>query len=181
MFYVHTESGTKARVGNSFVLAGVKYPAKLVTEQLLSSLNFNTITPVGPEPSNTFYDTQGINVDGTWIKQPYPLASVKATLIKDNKTKMLRLLAECDWYVIQAAEGGDAVPAEVATYRAAVRTTFTNRETQINAKTSVDDLYNYVGAMGAVEASQPAWPDKPESMFIVEQTDCSVDYDCFCG
>ena len=36
-------------------------------------------------------------------------------------------------------------------------------------------------AMGAVEASQPAWPDKPESMFIVEQEDCSVDYDCFGG
>ena len=109
----------------------------------------------------------------------HTLALVKARLIKDNKTKMLRLLAECDWYVIQAAEGGDAVPTEVATYRAAVRNTFTQRETGINAQTSVDELYNYVGASAAT--SQPAWPDKPESMFIVEQEDCSVDYDCFCS
>ena len=181
MFYAHTESGTKAKLGNGFVLAGIKYPGNLVTPELLDSLDFSIITPVEVEPSNTFYDTLGINANGSWIKQPHPLALVKATLIKDNKTKMLRLLAECDWYVIQAAEGGDAVPTEVATYRAAVRTTFTQRETQINAKSSVDDLYNYVGAMGAVEASQPAWPDKPESMFIVEQGDCSVDYDCFCG
>ena len=181
MFYVHTDSGIKARVGNGFVLAGIKYPGSLVTPELLDSLNFSIITPVEVEPSNTFYDTQGINTDGTWIKQPHSLASVKATLIKDNKTKMLRLLAECDWYVIQAAEGGDAVPAEVATYRAAVRTTFTQRETLINSKTSVDDLYDLVGAMGATQPSQPAWPDKPASMFIVEQTDCSADYDCFCG
>lgn len=181
MFYIHTESGTKAKVGNGFNFAGIKYPAKVVTSQLLESLNFNIIFPVEPEPSNTFYDTQGINADGTWIKEPYPLGLVKTRLIKDNKTKMLRLLAECDWYVIQAAEGGDAVPAEVATYRAAVRTTFTQRETDINAQTSVDDLYNYVGARGAVQAAQPAWPDKPESMFIVEQEDCSVDYDCFCS
>ena len=64
MFYVHTESGNKARVGNGFVLAGIKYPGSLVTPELLDSLGFSIITPVEIEPSNTFYDTQGINVDG---------------------------------------------------------------------------------------------------------------------
>ena len=181
MYYYNSTLDQQAQIGNSLVIGGITYPAKIVQESLLENLGFQRINTVGILPSNTFYDVQGVTNEGVWIKQPYPIESVKVTLIKDNKTKMLRLLAECDWYVIQAAEGGDAVPAEVATYRAAVRTTFTQRETLINSQTSVDDLYNLVGAMGATRPSQPAWPDKPESMFIVEQEDCTVDYDCFCG
>ena len=181
MYYYNSTLDQQAQIGNSLVVGGITYPAKIVQESLLENLGFQLINISGIKPSNTFYDVQGVTNEGVWIKQPYPIEIVKATLIKDNKTKMLRLLAECDWYVIQAAEGGDAVPAEVATYRAAVRTTFTQRETLINSKTSVDDLYDLVGAMGATQPSQPAWPDKPESMFIVEQTDCSADYDCFCS
>ena len=181
MYYYNPTLDQQAQIGNSLVIGGITYPAKIVQEGLLENLGFQRINTVGILPSNTFYDVQGVTNEGVWIKQPYPIESVKATLIKDNKTKMLRLLAECDWYVIQAAEGGDAVPAEVVTYRSDVRTTFSQRETLINSKTSVDDLYDLVGAMGATRPSQPAWPDKPASMFIVEQEDCSVDYDCFCS
>ena len=181
MYFIHQESSVQGQTGNTLRFENNLYPARIVTKELFDSLGFVELYPSEKRPSIVFYDVQGINPNGTWIKQPWNLNKVKATLIKDNKTKMLRLLAECNWYVIQAVEGGDAVPAEVATYCAAVRTTFTQRETDINAKTSVDDLYNYVGAMGAVESSQPAWPDKPASMFIVEQEDCFVDYDCFCS
>ena len=181
MYYVHSEGGVVAEEGNSFIINHVKYSAASAKPEIFKALGFTELLPQGREPSHTFYNIQGVSADGQWLKTPWPLDTVQAKLIKDNKTKMLRLLAECDWYVIQAAEGGDAVPAEVVTYRADVRNTFTQRETGINAQTSVDDLYNYVGARGTVQATQPAWPNKPASMFIVEQGDCSVDYDCFCG
>ena len=51
------------------------------------------------------------------------------------------LLAPTDWYVTRKAEDSTAeIPAAVATYRAAVRTTCGTREGEINACTTTDEL-----------------------------------------
>lgn len=42
------------------------------------------------------------------------------------------LLARSDWYVTRKAEAGTEIPADVATYRTAVRTVSGQRETQIS-------------------------------------------------
>jgi hypothetical protein len=42
------------------------------------------------------------------------------------------LLAQSDWYVTRKAEAGTEIPADVATYRTAVRTVSGQRETQIS-------------------------------------------------
>ena len=46
------------------------------------------------------------------------------------------LLAPTDWYVIRRAEASVAIPADVLTYREAVRTASNSMEAQINAVTT---------------------------------------------
>ena len=50
------------------------------------------------------------------------------------------LLAPYDWYTLRAADGGTAVPSNVATYRTAVRTTANDMCTKIDAVANVDAL-----------------------------------------
>ena len=50
------------------------------------------------------------------------------------------LLAPYDWYTLRAADGGTAVPSNVATYRTAVRTTANDMCTKIDAVADVDAL-----------------------------------------
>lgn len=50
------------------------------------------------------------------------------------------LLAETDWYTLRAADGGTAVPSNIATYRAAIRTKANTHTTAIDAASDVDAL-----------------------------------------
>jgi len=57
------------------------------------------------------------------------------------------LLQDTDWMVIRAAEGGTAVPSDIATWRAAVRTKSNDMCTSIDNAADVDalaTLYEYV-------------------------------------
>ena len=56
------------------------------------------------------------------------------------KAQAAGLLQGSDWYVVRAAEGGAAVPDDVATYRAAVRTKSGTMETAINGAANVAAL-----------------------------------------
>jgi hypothetical protein len=46
---------------------------------------------------------------------------VKSNLIAEVKAQQGALLAQTDWAVIRNADTGDAIPANIATYRAAIR------------------------------------------------------------
>jgi hypothetical protein len=54
------------------------------------------------------------------------------------KATAASLLSGSDWYVVRAAEGGAAIPTDVATYRAAVRTASGTMETAIDAAADMD-------------------------------------------
>jgi len=70
------------------------------------------------------------------------------------------LLSPTDWYASRKAETDKAIPSEVATYRAAVRTKENDMKTLIGNAADVDalaDLYEYTGD----PATRPLgeWPD----------------------
>ena len=66
---------------------------------------------------------------------------LKTVWVAKQKKIAGTLLAGTDWYVVRKAEDSTAeIPAAVATYRAAVRTTSGTREGQINACTTTDEL-----------------------------------------
>jgi hypothetical protein len=56
---------------------------------------------------------------------------VKSNLIAEVKAQQGARLAETDWAVIRNADTGDAIPANIATYRAAIRSKATEMETAI--------------------------------------------------
>jgi len=73
------------------------------------------------------------------------LKTVKKRTIKNQAAG---LLVKTDWYVVKATEVADyTVPADITTYRAAVRTKSNEMEQMIDACGTVDDLktlYDYV-------------------------------------
>ncbi len=80
------------------------------------------------------------------VTASYGTATAKdlATLKTEHKEKINAeagsLLASYDWYTLRAADGGTAVPSNVATYRTAVRTTANDMCTKIDAVANVDAL-----------------------------------------
>jgi len=75
----------------------------------------------------------------------YGLKTEKKKIVKDQAAG---LLAKTDWYVVKATEVADyTVPADITTYRAAVRAKSNEMEQMIDACGTVDDLktlYDYV-------------------------------------
>ena len=49
-------------------------------------------------------------------------------------------MAQTDWAVIRNADTGDAIPANIATYRAAIRSKATEMETAITAAADTDAI-----------------------------------------
>jgi len=100
------------------------------------------------------------NVEGT----------VAAYGLKHNYKQIINqqaagLLQPTDWYVLRATDGGTAVPANVATYRAAIRTKANEMCDAIDAVADVDALaalyeYTNTGTEESPEFTRPLgdWP-----------------------
>ena len=52
-------------------------------------------------------------------------------------------LSQTDWYVVRAAEGGTAVPSDIATERSNLRTECATKEAEIDAKTTKAQVVDY--------------------------------------
>ena len=74
------------------------------------------------------------------------------------------LLSPTDWYASRKAETGTAIPSDVGTYRAAVRTKAADMHTKIDAADTVDKL----AALYVYNTDNPPtrplgeWPDPVE-------------------
>jgi len=71
---------------------------------------------------------------------------LKSNHVAKIKSQAAGLLQSTDWYIIRNAESGASIPANVSTYRTAVRTKSNDMEALINAVSSVEqlaDLYKY--------------------------------------
>jgi len=102
---------------------------------------------------------------GGTVTASYGTATAKdlATLKTEHKEKInaeaAGLLAQYDWYTLRAADGGTAVPSNVATYRTAVRSTANEMCNTINSAPNVDhlaSLYVYSGDPAARPLGE--WP-----------------------
>ena len=109
------------------------------------------------EDGNPILDENGVQI---------VTKGLKSQAIEQTKVTAGSLLAPTDWMVIKAAEvEGYSVPADVLTYRAAVRTASNDIESAINACTTHDAfmaLYDApVDAEGNPTGNAPIndWPD----------------------
>ena len=88
-------------------------------------------------------DTPDVDENGTPIIDPDTMTQtvtpgVKSNLIAEVKAQQGALLAETDWAVIRNADTGTAVPDNIATYRAAIRSKATEMETAITDAADTD-------------------------------------------
>jgi len=85
-------------------------------------------------------------VEGDEIPSDKAVGDIKQYGLKEQKISVIKqqaagLLAPTDWHVVKAAEVvAYSVPADISTYRAAVRTASNDMETIINAAADVDAL-----------------------------------------
>jgi len=68
------------------------------------------------------------------------IEGVKSNLIAEVKAQQGSLLAQTDWAVIRNADTGTAVPDNIATYRAAIRSRATEMETAITNAADTDAI-----------------------------------------
>lgn len=114
-----------------------------------------------PHPNSVLYHW-GYNDDGTVTSTAKPLddinevdengdpitengeqivtPGVKSNLIAEVKAQQGSLLSQTDWAVIRNADIGDAIPSNIATYRAEIRNKATEMETAITNAADTDAI-----------------------------------------
>jgi hypothetical protein len=79
---------------------------------------------------------------------------LKYTWKQQIKTTAGTMLATTDWYVTRKAEHDTAIPANIVTYRAAVRTECDRLETAIDGAADIEAFISVVQSQN--------WPEQPE-------------------
>lgn len=90
---------------------------------------------------------------------------VKSNLIAEVKAQQGARLAETDWAVVRKADTGTAVPDNIATYRAAIRSKATEMETAITNASDIDaiaSLFVVYDADGNKSGILYDWPELEE-------------------
>ena len=82
-------------------------------------------------------------VVGSYTKTDKDVAELKKDMIENTKQVVSIILARDDWMSIREAEGGTAMPDNVKTYRAAIRTESGTKEDEINALSDLDAIKGY--------------------------------------
>ena len=137
--------GRKLRQGRSFTdKNGTQYPSNWLK---LSSNEDKARVGITYKPDPAPFDSRYYYSEGN----PRPIADgtdddgneytgLKTNFAKEQKTTAGQMLSNTDWYVTRKAETGVDVPADVSTYRAAVRTVCNAREVEITSVTTTEEL-----------------------------------------
>jgi hypothetical protein len=137
--------GRKLRQGRSFTDSnGTQYPSNWLK---LSSNEDKARVGITYEPDPAPFDSRYYYSAGN----PRPVADgtdddgneytgLKTNFAAEQKTAAGQMLSNTDWYVTRKAETGVDVPADVSTYRAAVRTVCNAREVEITSVTTTEEL-----------------------------------------
>ncbi len=140
--------GKTLPVDVAFTSNGINYPANWLR---LTTLSEKQAIGISEEDDAPTYDERFY-----WgVGNAKDLAELKTKWVAEQKKLAGSLLSSYDWYVTRKAEKGTAIPTNVATYRDAVRTACTTRETEINAAANVEALKTLI------DGTITAWPEQP--------------------
>jgi hypothetical protein len=138
------------------------------TDSTIAFANNQVTESWGTATAKRLVDENAVDEDGNPILEDgvqvinYGLKTEKKKIVKQQAAD---LLAKTDWYVVKATEVADyTVPADITTYRAAVRTRSNEMETAIDNAADVDalkTLYEYIGqADGSSTRPLGEWPEE---------------------
>ena len=89
---------------------------------------------------------------------PVVTLGLKSKECASVKTEAGFLLAPTDWYVVRKSETDTAIPDDVLTYRAAVRTASNSMEAQINAVTTHEEFVELIAGTPDNPSTFNEWP-----------------------
>ena len=137
--------GRRLRVGRPFKTAdGVSYSqlwAKQLSEEEKTALGITYEADPAPFDSKYYFSAgnprqldNGTDDDGNTTY------GVRPRIVQQQKDTAASLLSNTDWYVTRKSETDTAIPSNVTTYRAAVRTACAAREAEIAAVSTTEAL-----------------------------------------
>tara|TARA_Y100000015_G_C2367116_1_gene78089 strand:+ start:283 stop:729 length:447 start_codon:yes stop_codon:yes gene_type:complete len=130
--------GKQLSYDRAFTHDGIQYPKNWLRLTTLEEKKAIGITEVADE--SVAYDQKFY-----WgPDNPKDHTELKTQWIKETKDNAAKLLAETDWYVVRKSETSTAIPTDVATRRAAIRTLCNTKETAINATADTAALATYI-------------------------------------
>jgi hypothetical protein len=157
MAWALVKSGEVQRIINTPValtVSGVSHPKSIFTKWSKEQLKGIGILPYEEtQVDNRYYWSGNVSysvgpdkVVGSYEGTARDVDALKASMLASVKSIAGSLLASTDWMVVRAAEGGTAIPEAVATYRAAIRTESNEKETAINALSTIADVIAFENA-----------------------------------
>ena len=161
---------------------GTQYPANWLRLTTKAEKEAIGITEVADDPvyDGRFYNGDGSakalddvdakDQEGNLVKDEngnqIVTLGVKSILKLKEKATAGSLLAKYDWYVVRKAETSKAIPTAIKTYRTAVRTACTTRETEIDNCADTAALVTLYGSTekdGVVTPNMTQYPDDPNA------------------
>jgi len=134
----------------SIEINGITYPRNIFTKWSKAELAAIGLYPYREVSVDTKYYWQGQvsyaigdEVVATYATTDRDLDDLKKGMKAQVKSLAASKLAETDWMVTRAMEGGTAVPEAVTAYRAAVREASNTKESEINTLDSLDAIKAY--------------------------------------
>lgn len=121
------------------------------TNEIFEFSNGKAIRKWGKATPKQLEDVNATDEDGEPVIQDGKQVVIKG--LKSQKILMIKsqsagLLQSSDWYVVRKSETGKEIPANIETFRTAVRTKSNEMEAMITACNSVDELkslFEYTG------------------------------------
>lgn len=160
MLYAKIENGSITTTTNNLAVffPNTSFPGTAPT----SFLNENNVWKVVDEETkkdSTYYINSPGDIElvsgiptRKWNSTARPLDQMKSRQISTVKDRANIHLKTTDWYVIRKSETDLAVPSDIATYRAAVRTECARLETAITNASDVDGIATVMAAQN--------WPEE---------------------
>ena len=180
MFYLDTQSNTRHYVGRAFSYGGRQYTRQVATRETFLSLGFQEVV-VAARPDDHFYVVNGPTDEGQYLATPRDLAELKTEYKTKTKQTAFKHIVGTDWYVIRLLELGAAeaaIPTNISSYRADVRTASDARCAEIDACASVADLEALVKAPSQLyDENTQTYSDNPAALTqFPEQPETGVYY-----
>ena len=129
----------------------IQYPRNIFTVWSASELKNIGIYPYSETfPDTTYhhvgsvsYDVGADAVTGTYATTDRDYEELKKDMLKQTRITAGNILLRDDWMSIRESEGGTAMPDNIKTYRAAIRTESGKKEDEINALSDLDAVKLY--------------------------------------
>ena len=154
--------GRRLRVGRPFNTATASYSqlwATALSEEEKTAIGITYVADPEPFDSKYYYSAGNPRqLDNGTDDEGNTTYGIRPGIVEEQKTTAASLLAQTDWYVTRKSETDVAIPTNVATYRAAVRTSCAARETEIAAVETTAALETLMKTAPGESGALTSWP-----------------------